>query len=91
MFAHLVKVHHDVALEAHAAHHVLQGQGIVNARRVRHVKVVRFVLVPLLHGCHHVVFIRADHMQLLPGRWRECGGYQESSFYLVTAPSVGMF
>lgn len=65
MFAYLVEVHHDVALGAHAAHHVLQSQGVVDPRRVGHVQVVGFILVPLLHGRHHAVLIRADHMQVL--------------------------
>lgn len=65
MVAHLVEVHHDVALGAHAAHHVLQSQGVVDPRRVGHVQVVGLVLVPLLHGRHHAVLVRADHVQVL--------------------------
>lgn len=68
MFSYLIEVDHDVALWAHAAHHVLQSQGVVDPWRVWHVQVVGFILVPLLHGRHHPVFIRADHMQVLADR-----------------------
>lgn len=80
MFAYLIEVDHDVALGAHAAHHVLQSQGVVDPRRVWHVQVVGFILVPLLHGCHHAVFICADHMQVLTEREQQCGDYQDTSF-----------
>lgn len=62
---YLIEVHHDVALQAHAADHVLQSQSVVDARSVRHVQVVGFILVPLLNSSHHAVFICTDHMQLL--------------------------
>lgn len=71
MFSYLIEVDHDVALRAHAAHHVLQSQGVVDPRRVWHVQVVSFILVPLLHGGHHPVFVRADHMQVLTDRERQ--------------------
>lgn len=61
----LIKIHHDVALGADAAHHVLQGQGVIDPRRVGHVQVIGFILVPLLHSGHHAVFVRADHVQVL--------------------------
>lgn len=65
MFPDLVEIHHDVALGANAAHHILEGQGVIDPRCVGHVQVIGFILVPLLHSSHYTVFIRADHMQVL--------------------------
>jgi len=62
---YLVEVHHDVALGAHAADHVLQGQRVVDPRGLRHVQVVGLVLVPLPHRRHHAVLVRADDVQVL--------------------------
>lgn len=61
----LIEIHHDVALGADAAHHVLEGQGVIDPRSVGDIQVIGVILVPLLHSCHHTVFIRADHMQVL--------------------------
>lgn len=68
MFVYLVEIDHNVALWAHTANHILQSQGVVDPRCVRHVQVVGFILVPLLHSCNHTVFIRTDHMQVLAER-----------------------
>lgn len=65
MFPDLIEIHHDVALGANAAHHILEGQGVIDPRCVGHIQVIGVILVPLLHSCHHKVFIRADHMQVL--------------------------
>ena len=78
---HLVEVDHDVSLEAHAADHVLQSQSVVDPRCVRHIQVVGFILVPLLHGGDHAVLICADHMQLLVDAWDH--NDQSGRFYFI--------
>lgn len=77
MFSDLVEIHHDVALGADAAHHILEGQGVIDPRCVGHVQIIGFILVPLLHSCHHTVFICADNMQVLTKQQRkqQCRSY----------------
>lgn len=95
LFIYLIEVDHDVALGAHAADHVLQSQGVVDPRRVRHVQVVGFVLVPLLYGCNHAVFICTDHVQVLvrEAKLTPVWEYNDTSFnsgtvflYVVSIP-----
>lgn len=63
--AHLVEVDHDVAFGAPTAHHALQHQSEEEPPGLGHVEVIGIVLVPVLNGCHHLVVISADYLEVL--------------------------
>lgn len=63
--SYLIEVYHDVSLWSSAAHSVLQHQCEEQPSGLRHVQVVRVVLVPVLNRCHHLVVIGANYLQVL--------------------------
>lgn len=68
---HLVEVNQQVAGGSPAGPQILQGKSEIHPRRVRDIKAVSVVLIPLLDGSKYLFLICADDMHVLCARGEE--------------------